>query len=82
MSGLTQLLQRLSFSYKLTTPVPCEADPVRQAAFLAEYLRPLLAQAEAGQTVVCFADAGHPTHHTRSTRVWPRPCLRLAAASR
>ena len=72
VSGLTQLLHRLGFSYKLTTPVPCEADPVRQAAFLVEQLRPLLAQAEAGQAVVYFADAAHPTHNTRSTRVWTR----------
>jgi len=71
-SGLTQLLHRLGFTYKLTTPVPCEADPVRPAAFLDEQLRPLLAQAAAGQAVVYFADAAHPTHHTRSTRVWPR----------
>ena len=73
VSGLTQLLHRLGFSYKLTTPVPCEADPVRQAAFLAGQLQPLLAQAQAGQAVVYFADAAHPTHNTRSTRVWTRP---------
>lgn len=72
VAGLTHLLHRLGFSYKLTTPVPCEADPVQQAAFLAEQLRPLLAQAEAGQAVVYFADAAHPTHNTRSTRVWTR----------
>lgn len=72
VSGLTQLLHRLGFSYKLTTPVPCQADPERQAAFLAEQLRPLLAQAAAGQAVVYFADAAHPTHNTRSTRVWTR----------
>ena len=71
-SGLTQLLHRLGFSYELTTPVPCEADPVRRAAFLAEQLRPLLARAETGQAAVYFADAAHPTHNTRSTRVWTR----------
>ena len=41
VAGLTRLLHRLGFRYKLTTPVPCEADPVRQAAFLAEPLLPL-----------------------------------------
>ena len=46
VSGPTQLLHRLGFSYKLTTPVSCEADSVRQAAFLAEQLQPLLALAE------------------------------------
>jgi hypothetical protein len=72
VAGLTRLLHRLGFSYKLTTPVPCEADPVRQAAFLAEPLLPLLAQAQAGQAVVYFAAAAHPTHNTRATRVWTR----------
>lgn len=49
--------------------MPCEADPVRQAVFLAEHLQLLLAQAQAGQAIVYFADAAHPTHNTRSTRV-------------
>lgn len=71
IAGLTQLLHRLGFSYKLTTPVPCEADAGQQATFLAEQLLPLLARAEAGQAVVYFADAAHPTHNTRSTRSRP-----------
>lgn len=87
VSGLTQLLHRLGFSYKLTTPVPCEADPAVQASFLAEHLQPLLAAAEAGQAVVYFADAAHPTHNTRSTRVWtrtgqPRPLATVSGRER
>ncbi len=70
VSGLTDLLHRLGFTYKLTTPVPCEADAAAQAAFLTNTLTPLLAQAEAGQCVVYFADAAHPTHNTRCTRAW------------
>ena len=35
-------------------------------------MHPLLAQAQAGQAIVYFADAAHPTHNTRSTRVWTR----------
>lgn len=70
VSGLTDLLHRLGYSYKLTTAVPCLADGARQAAFLADTLAPLLAQAEAGQAVVYFADAAHPTHNTRATHVW------------
>ena len=31
---------------------------------------PLLAQVEAGEAVVYFADAAHPTHNTRATHVW------------
>lgn len=70
ISGLTDLLHRLGFVYKLTTPVPCEANAAAQAVFLAGRLRPLLQQAAAGQCVVYFADAAHPTHNTRCTRAW------------
>lgn len=70
VSGLTDLLHRLGFRYKLTTPVPCEADATVQAAFVTERLQPLLAQAAAGEAVVYFADAAHPTHNTRCTRAW------------
>jgi hypothetical protein len=72
VSGITQLLHSLGFSYKFTPPVSCEADPARQAAFLVEQLHPLLKQAEAGQAIVYFADAAHPTYDTRSARVWTR----------
>ena len=85
ISGLTDLLHRLGFVYKLTTPVPCEADADEQAAFLAKRLRPLLEQAAAGDAVVYFADAAHPTHNTRSTRVWTRtgqPRLLLPVSGR
>jgi transposase len=70
ISGLTDLLHRLGFVYKLTTPVPCEANAERQAAFLTDTLAPLLQQAQAGQAVVYFADAAHPSHNTRCTRAW------------
>lgn len=87
VSGLTDLLHRLGFAYKLTTPVPCEADAERQAAFLAERLQPLLQAAEAGQALVYFADAAHPTHNTRCTRAWtekgvPRPLLTVSGRER
>ena len=36
LPGLTDLLHRLSFTYKLTTPVPCQADAAAQAGFLDE----------------------------------------------
>ncbi|WP_151086484.1 IS630 family transposase [Hymenobacter baengnokdamensis] len=70
VSGLTDLLHRLGFVYKLTTPMPCEADADAQAAFLANRLQPLLERAAAGDAVVYFADAAHPTHNTRCTRAW------------
>ena len=69
LSGLTDLLHRLGFTYKLTTPVPCQADAAAQAGFLAE-LAVLEAQVERGEAVLYYADAAHPTHNTRCTRAW------------
>ena len=34
LSGLSELLHRLGFAYKLTTPVPCQANAEAQADFL------------------------------------------------
>ena len=87
VSGLTDLLHRLGFSYKLTTAVPCQADAVAQTAFLTDTLAPLLAQAAAGDAVVYFADAAHPTHNTRATHVWTetgkeRPLLTVSGRER
>lgn len=87
VSGLTDLLHRLGFSYKLTTAVPCQADAARQTAFVADTLAPLLTAAEAGEAVVYFADAAHPTHNTRATHVWTetgkeRPLLTVSGRER
>jgi transposase len=87
VSGLTDLLHRLGFSYKLTTAVPCQADAAVQTAFVADTLAPLLAAAEAGEAVVYFADAAHPTHNTRATHVWietgkQRPLLTVSGRER
>ena len=87
VSGLTDLLHRLGYSYKLTTAVPCLADAAKQTAFLTDTLAPLLAQAEAGEAVVYFADAAHPTHNTRATHVWTqtgkeRPLLTVSGRER
>jgi len=69
VSGLTDLLHRLGFTYQLTTPVPCQADAVAQADFLDE-LAVLEAHVEQGEAVLYYADAAHPTHNTRCTRAW------------
>ena len=50
-------------------------------------LVPLLAQVEAGEAVVYFADAAHPTHNTRATHVWTetgkeRPLLTVSGRER
>ena len=85
--GLTDLLHHHGFCYKLTTAVPCQADVVRQTAFVADTLTPLLAAAQTGEAVVYFADAAHPTHNTRATYVWtekgaPRPLLTVSGRER
>lgn len=72
VSNLTDLLHRQGNRCKLTTDVSCLADAANQATFLTDMLAPLLAQAEAGVTVVYFADAAHPTHNTRATHMWTK----------
>ena len=79
-SGLTDLLHRLGFTYKLTTPVPCQAD------FLDE-LAVLEAHVAQGEAVLHYADAAHPTHNTRCTRAWcevgkERPLLTVSGRER
>jgi transposase len=86
LSGLTDLLHRLGFTYKLTTPVPCQADAEAQADFLQE-LAVLEAHVEQGQAVLYYADAAHPTHNTRCTRAWcekgtERPLLTVSGRER
>ena len=86
VSGLTDLLHRLGFTYKLTTPVPCQADAGAQADFLDE-LAVLEAHVERGEAVLYYADAAHPTHNTRCTRAWcavgqERPLLTVSGRER
>ena len=86
VSGLTDLLHRLGFTYKLTTPVPCQADAQAQADFLDE-LAVLEAHVEQGEAVLYYADAAHPTHNTRCTRAWcekgaERPLLTVSGRER
>lgn len=65
LSGLTDLLHRLGFTYQLTTPVPYQADAGAQADFLDE-LAVLETHVERSE-VLYYADAAHPTHNTRCT---------------
>lgn len=67
--GIADLLNRLGFSYKKTTCVPCEADFQKQVDFL-QKLDGLLQESAGGESVVYFADGVHPTHNTRSTHAW------------
>ena len=66
--GVVDLLNRIGFTYKKTTEVPCEADAARQMAF-AEELSALLTEKD-GTSVVYYADGVHPTHNSRSTYAW------------
>lgn len=66
--GVVNLLNRIGFTYKKTTEVPCEADASLQKSFVEE-LTETLAQMEKG-SVVYYADGVHPTHNSRSTYAW------------
>ncbi|MBU6122997.1 IS630 family transposase [Hymenobacter siberiensis] len=71
----------------MTTAVPYQADAAAQTAFLTDTLAPLLEAAAAGDAVVYFADAAHPTHNTRATHVWTetgkeRPLLTVSGRER
>ena len=74
VSGLTDLLHRLGFTDKFTTPVPCQADTGAPADFLDE-LAVLEAHLERGEAVRYYADAApphpQPALHPRLVRRGP-----------
>jgi len=68
LSGVTDLLHRLGFSYKKPTHVPGKQDPLRQQAFLEEYEQ---LKASKGQNdPIYFADATHPQHNSVPSYGW------------
>lgn len=68
VSGVTDLLHRLGFSYKKPTHVPGKQDPARQQAFLQEYEQ---IKANKGENdPIYFADATHPQHNSISSYGW------------
>lgn len=68
ISGVTDLLHRLGFSYKKPTHVPGKQDPAQQQAFLAEYQR---IKAHKGKDdPIYFADATHPQHNSIPSYGW------------
>lgn len=68
VSGVTDLLHRLGFSYKKPTHVPGKQDPAQQEAFLREYER---LKARKGQkNPIYFADATHPQHNSIPAYGW------------
>ena len=73
--GIVDLLNRLGFTHKKTTEVPCEADASRQQEFVEELADTLSGMEE--DAVVYYADGVYPTHNTRSTYAWIQKGERL-----
>ena len=68
VSGVTDLLHRLGFSYKKPKHVPGKQDPEEQQAFLKEYER---IKARKGKNdPIYFADATHPQHNSVPSYGW------------
>jgi len=68
VSGVTDLLHRLGFSYKKPTHVPGKQDPAQQQAFVEEYE---CIKAEKGEKdPIYFADATHPHHNSIPSYGW------------
>jgi len=68
ISGVTDLLHRLGFSYKKPTHVPGKQDPAQQQAFLEEYEQ---IKADKGENdMIYFADATHPQHNSAPSYGW------------
>ena len=68
VSGVTDLLHRLGFSYKKPTHVPGKQDPAQQQAFVEEYER---IKADKGENdPLYFADATHPHHNSIPSYGW------------
>ncbi len=68
LSGVTELLHRLSFSYKKLTHVPGKQDPAQQQAFLGEYEQ--LKATKDENDPLYFADATHPQHNSVPAFGW------------
>ena len=68
VSGVTDLLHRLGFSYKKPTHVPGKQDPVKQQAFLGDYEQ---IKADKGENdPIYFTDATHPQHNSVPSYGW------------
>jgi len=65
LSGLTDLLHRLGFTYKKTKSVPGKANKEAQELFILEYYR-LKAEGEK----IYFADSAHPHHNPVISYGW------------
>jgi transposase len=68
VSGVTDLLHRLGFSYKKPTHVPGKQDTAKQQAFLEEYEQ--LKARKGANDPIYFADATHPQHNSIPSYGW------------
>ena len=68
VSGVTDLLHRLGFSYKKPTHVPGKQDPEKQQAFLEGYER--LKARKGKKDPIYFGDATHPQHNSVPAYGW------------
>jgi len=68
VSGVTDLLHRLGFSYKKPTHVPGKQDPDQQRAFLKEYAH--IKASKGDNDPIYFADATHPQHNSIPSYGW------------
>ena len=59
---------RIGFTYKKTTEVPCESNADAQSKFLEELTKTL--KEKDSEAVVYYADGVHPTHNSKSTYAW------------
>jgi len=68
VSGVTDMLHRMGFSYKKPTHVPGKQNPAQQQAFLEEYEH---LKANKGENdPIYFADATHPQHNSIPSYGW------------
>ena len=68
LSGVTDLLHRMGFSYKKPAHVPGKQDPAQQQVFLEDYEQ---IKATKGQNdPIYFADATHPQHNSIPSYGW------------
>ena len=68
VSGVTDVLHRLGFSYKKPAHVPGKQDPAKQQAFLEEYKQ--LKASKGINDPIYFADATHPQHNSIPSYGW------------
>jgi transposase len=68
VSGVTDLLHRLGFSYKKPTHVPGKQDPEKQQAFVEDYEHIKATKGE--KDAMYFADATHPQHNSVPAYGW------------